>query len=154
MVRYCRLDYDQAVYATLAPGAMAYFYVDVPTDAGRQSLHIRMERDGGDPVLMASSGQWPAVVLEAVEDMVRAHYCAFESFQADVGVHELTIQDAGMARAPHAVGEAEVFPAAAQGAVTRWAVGVFNFDKVKTESCEVAVVASLLRREHGAAAGW
>ena len=70
MVRYCRLDYDQAVYATLAPGAMAYFYVDVPTDAGRQSLHIRMERDGGDPVLMASSGQWPAVVLEAVEDMV------------------------------------------------------------------------------------
>lgn len=59
----------------------------MPSGAGRQSLHIRMERDGGDPVLMASSGQWPAVVLEAVEDMVRAHYCAFESFQADVGVH-------------------------------------------------------------------
>ena len=29
-----------------------------------------MEREGGDPVLMASSGQWPAVALEAVEDMV------------------------------------------------------------------------------------
>ena len=107
MVRSCVLTPDTAVYATLAPGAMAYFHVDVPAGGGggrRPALHVRMERDGGDPVLMASSGQWPSVALEAVDDMVRAHYCAFESFQAELGLHELVIEDAASARAPHPLG--------------------------------------------------
>ena len=144
MVRSCVVTLDKRVYASLAPGAMAYFHFDLPRGIGRgQSIYIRMEREGGDPVLMASSGQWPAVALEAVEDMVRAHYCAFESFQADVALHDLVIPDAGRYRAPHALGEVHGFPAAAPGAAARWAIGVYNFDKVKAEACEIAVLASL-----------
>ena len=123
---------------------MAYFHVDLPRGVGQgQSIYIRMEREGGDPVLMASSGQWPTVSLEAVEDMVRAHYCAFESFQADVALHDLVIPDAGRYRAPHALGEVDGFPAAAPDGAARWAIGVYNFDKVKAEACEIAVLASL-----------
>jgi hypothetical protein len=144
MVRSCVVTLDKRVYASLAPGAMAYFHVDVPHGIGRgQAIYIRMEREGGDPVLMASSGQWPAVALEAVEDMVRAHYCAFESFQADVALHDLVIPDAARYRAPHALGEVHGFPAAGPGAAARWAIGVYNFDKVKSEACEISVLASL-----------
>ena len=144
MVRSCVLTLDKRVYASLSPGAMAYFHVDLPRGVGQgQSIYIRMEREGGDPVLMASSGQWPTVSLEAVEDMVRAHYCAFESFQADVALHDLVIPDAGRYRAPHALGEVDGFPAAAPDGAARWAIGVYNFDKVKAEACEIAVLASL-----------
>ena len=105
MVRSCVLTLDKRVYASLSPGAMAYFHVDLPRGVGQgQSIYIRMEREGGDPVLMASSGQWPTVSLEVVEDMVRAHYCAFESFQADVALHDLVIPDAGRYRARSAGG--------------------------------------------------
>ena len=150
MVRSCVVTLDKRVYASLAPGAMAYFHFDLPRGIGRgQSIYIRMEREGGDPVLMASSGQWPAVALEAVEDMVRAHYCAFESFQADVALHDLVIPDAGRYRAPHALGEVHGFPAAAPGAAARWAIGVYNFDKVKSEACEISVFASLKSDDAG-----
>ena len=72
-------------------------------------------------------------------NQVRAHYCAFESFQADVALHDLVIPDAGRYRAPHALGEVHGFPAAAPGGAARWAIGVYNFDRVKSEACEISV---------------
>ena len=128
---------------TVPAGRTKYLHVDAPPTSATE-LTLKLTREGGgDPVLMASSGQWPTVSLEAVEDMVRAHYCAFESFQADVALHDLVIPDAGRYRAPHALGEVDGFPAAAPDGAARWAIGVYNFDKVKAEACEIAVLASL-----------
>ena len=81
---------------TLEPGSTKYFHIDVPVrppSAERPSLTLRLHRTGGDPVLMASMGQWPVVDLDAAEDMVRAHFCAFDSFHADAESHVLTIPD-------------------------------------------------------------
>ena len=92
-----------------------------------------MEKAGGDPVLMASANQWPVVDLEDADDMVRAHCCAFEAFEADAALHLLSIPDAG-AHAPPAHPSAATpggFPALPAGVAVRWAVGVFNFDLVK-----------------------
>ena len=99
-VRSIRLRSGAPERHTLAPGQLAYFHVDIPRGR-RCTLHLRMEKAGGDPVLMASANQWPVVDLEDADDMVRAHCCAFEAFEADAALHVLTIPDAG-AHAPPA----------------------------------------------------
>ena len=90
---------------TLPPGRTKYFHLDVPppvTAEARPSLTLHLTRDGGDPVLMASVGQWPVVDLDAESDMVRAHFCAFDAFHADAAVHTLSIPDCTTVRLPHA----------------------------------------------------
>ena len=82
---------------TLSPGRTTYFTLDValPSAGERATVHLRLQREGGDPVLMASVGQWPVVDLDAQEDMVRAHVCAFDAFHADAEVHALVVASTG-----------------------------------------------------------
>ena len=141
-VRSIRLRSGAPERHTLAPGQLAYFHVDIPRGR-RCTLHLRMEKAGGDPVLMASANQWPVVDLEDADDMVRAHCCAFEAFEADAALHLLSIPDAG-AHAPPAHPSAATpggFPALPAGVAVRWAVGVFNFDLVKREACALTLEA-------------
>ena len=82
------LQPSRKVSVTLDPGRTKYFHLDVSASPGAQpSLNLRLVRDGGDPVLMASASQWPVVDLDAKEDMVRAHFCAFDAFHADAKIH-------------------------------------------------------------------
>lgn len=99
-----RLQPNRSVSKQLVAGQICYFHLDVPTptnEASNQSLTLRLSRDGGDPVLMASSGQWPVVDLDADDDMVRAHCCALDNFHADAQIHTLTVPDCCAARPPH-----------------------------------------------------
>ena len=142
-VRSIRLRSGAPERHTLAPGQLAYFHVDIPRGRRCTLLHLRMEKAGGDPVLMASANQWPVVDLEDADDMVRAHCCAFEAFEDDAALHVLTIPDAG-AHAPPAHPSAATpggFPALPAGVAVRWAVGVFNFDLVKREACALTLEA-------------
>ena len=150
---------------TLPPGRTKYFHVDVPATATADphpSMVFRLSRDGGDPVLMASIGQWPVVDLEANEDMVRAHFCAFDAFHADAAVHTLIIPECMTVRPPHATvgggavgtrrgvspaADPRVLPLASprsnKDGIVRWAVGVHNVSLVKQESCAFTLVVSI-----------
>ena len=147
---------------TLAPSRTYYFHIDVPLGrldktSPEPILQLRLVRNGGDPVLMASVGQWPVVDLAAEEDMVRAHYCAFDAFHADAEVHNLTIPDAASRRPDHATiggstitrGSGAVRDPRALSIVPsrpgaiRWAIGVHNVALVKSEPCTFTLTAHL-----------
>ena len=51
----CRLVDGHRISRLLKPGCLAYFLIDVPE--GKHALRLRLERNGGDPVLMASANQ-------------------------------------------------------------------------------------------------
>ena len=164
---------SRRVTCTLEPGRTKYFHIDVPSHhatSERPSLTLRLNRAGGDPVLMASSGQWPVVDLDAEEDMVRAHHCAFDAFHADAENHVLTIGDCATPRPPHvSVGGSAVlsrsaarassggaaadprslplFPRPSCGnsldSAVRWAIGVHNVSLVKEELCSFTLTATI-----------
>ena len=142
---------------TLSPGRTTYFTLDValPSAGERATVHLRLQREGGDPVLMASVGQWPVVDLDAQEDMVRAHVCAFDAFHADAEVHALVVHDATAPREQHASigGGAVIRGGSAKDPrllavrsppnAVRWAIGVHNVSLVKQEPCSFTLGASI-----------
>ena len=154
---------QQPIRRSLAAGQTGYFYIDVPTSNASQqrpSLHLKLEREGGgDPVLMASLGQWPFVDLDASEDMLHAHFCAFGAFHSDAQVHSLTISECTEPRQPHTMGaggggarrrgstatDPRVRPLAPRNAsAVRWAIGVHNVDMVKQELCAFTLTATVI----------
>ena len=156
------LTSGKSASVTLSPGRKTYFTLDValPSAGERATVHLRLQREGGDPVLMASVGQWPVVDLDAQEDMVRAHVCAFDAFHADAEVHALVVHDATSPREQHASnigGSAIVRSSSAKDPrllavrsppnAVRWgAIGVHNDSLVKQELSPSGHNTSVIRR--------
>jgi len=152
-----KLHFSEPMRRTVRPGGHERFVVDVPSSTRHCSLRLSMQRRGGDPVLMASCGEWPTVDLDgAADDLVRAHYVAFEHFQSDDSTHELLIPSAERPRtalsrrqpAPLAA-----FPAAENG-TTRWAVCVFNFPLARHEDTAICIVVKLETDAEETTAQW
>ena len=156
-VQAALLTPGRSASVTLSPGRTTYFTLDValPSAGERATVHLRLQREGGDPVLMASVGQWPVVDLDAQEDMVRAHVCAFDAFHADAEVHALVVHDATAPREQHASigGGAVIRSGSAKDPrllavrsppnAVRWAIGVHNVSLVKQEPCSFTLSASI-----------
>ena len=92
------LEADTPVEAVVPPGTLAYYYIDISTKQLGCQLKLRLDTQRGDPVLMASAGQWPSVDLNNANDMVLAHECAFDAFHAGSSTHILNIPDASAKR--------------------------------------------------------
>ena len=162
-----RLQLGGAVRASVRPGEMQSFIVELPRSVGLGSLRLRMHRKGGDPVLIASCGEWPLVDLDS-EQLVQAHYCDFEAFKAEATTHEILIPSPERPRPPKSTPSIDSGAGSSIGELlrssrrkpfsappsspeilsdadgpTRWGVCVFNFPLAQYEVTSFVLEAKL-----------
>lgn len=123
---YFRLSLGVPVRSAVEPGCTQYFALDASPRADGELL-VQLDRESGDPVLMASTGDVPS--CDPLRDpIVHAHVWDEMAFNASLSVHRVRLQPLPSAKSSRG----------------RVAIGVYNFYGVKREALRFVIRADLV----------